>query len=55
MAIIVHDSPGRTQKPPPFQRKKPRSNPDIRDMFRRQAENGQRNERKDSNKVIVVD
>ena len=29
--------------------------PDIREMFCRQAENGQRNERKDNNKVIVID
>ena len=28
--------------------------PDIKEMFRRQAENGQRNKRKDNNKVIVI-
>ena len=56
----LDDSPVRTQKSPLFQRKKKKwSNPetivpDIREMFRRQAENGQRKERKDSNKVIVI-
>ena len=40
--------------------RKKRSNPeinvpDIREMLRRQAENGQRNEQKDSNKVIIID
>ena len=51
VAIISHDSPVRTQKTPPFQRKKKkRSNPEInlpeiREMFRRQAQNGQRNGR----------
>ena len=29
--------------------------PDVREMFRREAENGQLNERKDSNKVIITD
>ena len=49
------------KKSPPFQRKKKKlSNseinvPGIREMFRREAENGQRNERKDNNKVIVID
>ena len=61
LAIISHDSPVRTRETPPFQRKKKkRSNseinvPDIREMFCRQAENGQRNERKDNKKVIVTD
>ena len=40
-------------------KKKKRSNseinvPDIRQMFRCQAENGQQNEQKDNNKVIVI-
>ena len=57
----LYCSPVRTQKSPPFQRKKKkRSNPeinvpDIREIFRRQAENGKRNKRKNSNKVIVTD
>ena len=61
LEIISYDSPVRTQETPPFQRKKKkRSNPEInvpdnREMFRRQAENGERNERKDNNKVIVID
>ena len=61
LAIISHDSPVRKQEIPPFQRKKEKlsnseiSVPDIREMFRRQAENGQRNERKNNNKVIVID
>ena len=43
-----------------FKEKRKRLNPeinvpDIRQMFRRQAEIGQRNERNDSNKVIVTD
>ena len=60
LAIILDDSPVRRQKSPPFQRKKKkRSNPeinvpDIREMFCRQAENDQRNERNDSNKVILI-
>ena len=58
---LFHDSLVRTQETPPFLRKKKkRSNSeinvsDIREMFHRQAENGQRNEKKDSNKVIVLD
>ena len=41
-------------------KKEKRSNPeinvpDIREMFRRQAENGERNERKDNNNVIAID
>ena len=61
LEIISYDSPVRTQETPPFQRKKKKqSNPEInvpdnREMFRRQAENGERNERKDNNKVIVID
>ena len=61
LAIISHDSPVRKQEIPPFQRKKEKlsnseiSVPDIREMFRRQAENDQRNERKNNNKVIVID
>ena len=61
LEIISYDSPIRTQETPPFQRKKKkRSNPEInvpdnREMFHRQAENGERNERKDNNKVIVID
>ena len=61
LAIILHESAVWTQKSPPFQRKNKKwSNPEInvpeiREMFRRQAENGQRNERKDSNKVVVID
>ena len=48
-AIISHNSSVRTPKTPPFQRKKKQSNPDIKvpdinESFRRQAENGQRNE-----------
>ena len=50
LEIISYDSPVRTQETPPFQRKKKkRSNPEINvpdntEMFRRQAENGERNE-----------
>ena len=61
LGIILDDSPVRTQISLSFQRKKkktpnPEINvPDIREMFRRQAEKGQWNERKDSNKVIVID
>ena len=41
-------------------KKEKRSNPeinvpDIREMFRRQAENGEQNERKDNNNVIAID
>ena len=49
------------KKLPHFKGKgKKRSNPDIkvpdiREMFRRQAENDQRNERKDNSKVILID
>ena len=47
LAIILHDSTLRTQKSPPLRKNKKQSNPeinvpDIREMFRRQAENGQR-------------
>ena len=60
LAIILHDSPVKTQKSSPFKEKKILSNleikvPDIREMFRRQAENGQRNEQKDNSRVIVID
>ena len=42
------------------EKKEKRSNPeinvpDIREMFRRQAENGEQNERKDNNNVIAID
>ena len=60
LTLISHDSPVQTQKSPLFQRKKKWSNreiniPYITEMFFRQAENGQRKELKDSNKVIVID
>ena len=51
---------GHQRKKKLFQRKKKkRSNseinvPDITQMFHRQAENGQQNEQKDNNKVIVI-
>ena len=53
--------PVRKQETRPFQRKKKKrpnseiNGPGIREMLCRQAENGQRNERKDNNKVTVID
>ena len=61
LAITSDDSPARTQETPPFQRKKKKRSSSeikvsyIREMFRCQAENSQRNERKGNNKVIVID
>ena len=60
LAIISDDSPALTQETPSFQRKKKKLSSleikvsYIREMFRCQAENSQRNERKDNNKVIVI-
>ena len=61
LPIISHDSPIQMQETQPFQRKREKrfnseiNVPDIRKMFCRQAEIGQRNERMDNNKVIVID
>ena len=57
---LFHDSLVRTQETPPFLRKKKkRSNSeinvsDIREMFHRQAENGQRNEQKTATKLLYL-